>query len=221
MHKVRDRRTLGIIRDLWQARDSYARAIDLAPGRVFNDETLVDVATKRPTEIDEFKKIIQRRSRVVDPPIKEWFAILQSALSTPESDLPELRMPSNGLPPVKLWATRNPLGFARVTHARAAVAAKSLELSIPVENLISPEAVRRLCWAEPPADLASPGGLGEYVSATLLELGVRPWQISQTGPELAVALLATEPLVIAPDPEEEAAGAAVEPVEEVREIENV
>ena len=230
MHKVRDRRTLGIIRDLWQARDSYARAIDLAPGRVFNDETLVDVATKRPTEIDEFKKIIQRRSRVVDPPIKEWFAILQSALSTPESELPELRTPSNGLPPVKLWATRNPLGFARVTHARAAVAAKSLELSIPVENLISPEAVRRLCWAEPPADivalgqvgeLGDLGGLGHYVSATLLELGVRPWQISQTGPELAVALLATEPLVIAPDPEEEAAGPAVEAVEEVGEIENV
>jgi hypothetical protein len=48
------------------------------------------------------------------------------------------------------------------------------------------------------------GSLDEYVSATLLELGVRPWQISQTGAELATTLLATEPLVTAPDPEQEA-----------------
>ena len=196
MHKVRDRRTLGIIRDLWQARDLFAREIDLAPGRVFNDETLVEVATKRPAQIDEFKKIIQRRSRVIDPPIKDWFEILQSALLTPESELPELRTPSNSLPPVKLWAARNPLGFARVTHARAAITEKALKILIPGENLISPEAVRRLCWAEPPAELAS---LGDYISAKLLELGVRPWQISQTSQELTVALMATEPLVVAPE----------------------
>ena len=64
-------------------------------------------------------------------------------------------------------------------------------------------------------ELGDLGRLGHYVSATLLELGVRPWQISQTGPELAVALLATEPLVIAPDPEEEAASTAAEDVENV------
>jgi len=85
MHKVRDRMTLAIIKALWHARDDFAREIDIAPGRIFNDEVLVEIATKRPSKVDEFAKIIKRRSRITNAPTTEWFDLLQRTQQLPES----------------------------------------------------------------------------------------------------------------------------------------
>lgn len=189
MHKVRDRMTLAIIRALWGARDDFARGIDLAPGRVFNDEALVEVATKRPATIDEFTKILKRRSRVTNAPTTEWFALMKQTLELPETELPVLRIPSLGLPPIKLWKERNPLGNARLSHARAAVMLRAAELELPVENLISPEVIRQLVWKNPPES-----ELELYIEALLLENGARSWQVEQISALLVTPMLATEPL---------------------------
>ena len=194
MHKVRDRMTLAIIRALWYARDEFARTIDIAAGRIFNDEILVEVATKRPATIDDFVKIIKRRSRIPNPPTTEWFAILQSTLLLSEEDLPILRTPNLGLPQVKLWKDRNPLGHARLTHARAAVIERARELDLPVENLISPEVIRQLAWRSPPES-----ELELYIESTLLAHGARLWQIREVTPVLLQPMRATEPLQV-PDP---------------------
>ena len=194
MHKVRDRMTLAIIRALWYARDEFARTIDIAAGRIFNDEILVEVATKRPATIDDFVKIIKRRSRIPNPPTTEWFAILQSTLLLSEEDLPILRTPNLGLPQVKLWKDRNPLGHARLTHARAAVIERARELDLPVENLISPEVIRQLAWRSPPES-----ELELYIESTLLAHGARLWQIREVTPVLLQPMRATEPLLV-PDP---------------------
>jgi len=189
MHKVRDRMTLAIIRALWSARDQFAHAIDLAPGRVFNDEVLVEVATKRPATIDEFTKIIKRRSRVTNAPTTEWFALMKETIELPETDLPVLRIPSLGLPPIKLWKERNPLGNARLSHARAAVMQRAAELELPVENLISPEVIRQLAWKNPPES-----ELEGYIENLLLEKGARSWQVEQIKAVLMDPMRATEPL---------------------------
>lgn len=189
MHKVRDRMTLAIIRALWSARDQFAHAIDLAPGRVFNDEVLVEVATKRPATIDEFTKIIKRRSRVTNAPTTEWFALMKETIELPETDLPVLRIPSLGLPPIKLWKERNPLGNARLSHARAAVMQRAAELELPVENLISPEVIRQLAWKNPPES-----ELEGYIENLLLENGARSWQVEQIKAVLMDPMRATEPL---------------------------
>ncbi len=189
MHKVRDRMTLAIIKALWTARDDFAREIDLAPGRVFNDEALVELATKRPAVIDEFTKIIKRRSRVTNAPTTEWFALMKQTLELPETELPLLRTPSIGLPPIKLWKERNPLGNARLSHARAAVAQRAAELDLPVENLISPEVIRQLVWKNPPESEVE-----QYIERLLLENGARSWQVEQLATVLIQPLGATEPL---------------------------
>ena len=202
MHKVRDRMTLAIIRTLWLARDAYAREIDIAPGRIFNDEVLIEVATKRPTTVDEFSKIIKRRTRAQQAPTTEWFARYQETLKLPESELPIVRVPTVGLPPIKLWKDRNPLGHARLTHARAAVIERAAELEMPVENLISPEAIRQLVWKNPPTS-----ELEGYIEQLLESSGARSWQIAQIKDVLVKPLLETEPLVT-PEPP-----AAEEPIE--------
>ena len=191
MHKVRDRMTLAIIRSLWYARDNFAREIDIAPGRIFNDEALVEIATKRPAKVDEFTKIIKRRSRTTTAPTTEWFALLQSTLLLPDSDLPILRTPSIGLPPIKLWKERNPLGHARLSHARAALIARAGELGLPVENLVSPEVIRQLAWKNPPESEVE-----RYIEEILSEQGARPWQIQQILPLLIAPMRATEALVV-------------------------
>ena len=189
--------TLTIIRDMWKARDDYAAEIDLSAGRVFNDDSLVELATKRPKEINEFARILQRRSRVEKPPIERWFDVYRAALLTPIENQPDLRTPSQGLPPAKLWQSRNPVGYARLTHARAAVLRLAAEHTMPAENLISPDFVREICWPETDMDEAA-------IAAKLAELGARPWQVSIVAGALAAARLEREPLVVETDEESEA-----------------
>jgi ribonuclease D len=53
-----------------------------------------------------------------------------------------------------------------------------------VENLCSPDTVRRVCW-NPPAD-------GD-VEGMLASLGARPWQRRLVGPLLRAAMVQAEP----------------------------
>ena len=60
------------------------------------------------------------------------------------------------------------------------------ELSIPLENLISPELVRRICWQPPETTVAE----------ALVAMGARRWQSEIAAPILEAALLEKEPLEI-------------------------
>jgi len=195
IHKIRDRRTLAIIREMWFARDAYARAIDKAPGRIFNDEVLMEIAARRPANVDSFTKLITRRKPNAKYPFAEWFDLLRGAIALPDDQLPPARLPSTSLPPPKVWQEKNPLAYARYTHARARLAELSNELSIPVENLVTPDYVRQTLWPEPPAE----DWLG-YVAASLTRLGARSWQIALVTPAIAPILGESEPLVVATEP---------------------
>jgi len=201
MHKIKDRMTLAIVRELWSARDRYAHSVDIAPGRIFNDDALVEIATKRPLTFDLFKKIITRRSRANDQPVAEWFDLYRRTLELPKDELPELRLPATGLPPQKLWRDRNPQGYARLTHARAAVVERAQELGMPAENLISPDAVRQAMWHNPKPD----DGV-EYLADKLRDAGARSWQIELIASHLVTPLHETIPLPPPPTPESAEAG---------------
>ncbi len=202
LHKVRDRMTLAIIKALWEVRDQFARLVDIAPGRIFNDDALVELAIKRPTSIDEFTKIIKRKSRATNIPTTEWFVLLNQTLQLAETDLPVLRTPNVGLPPVKLWRERNYLAHARLSHVRAAVIERAHQLQLPVENLVSPEVIRQLVWKDPPQS-----ELEKYVKEMLAIHGARPWQIENISTVLLEPMLAREPLIVAsPDLPDESTG---------------
>ena len=194
MHKVRDRLTMTIVRDLWLSRDELARELDLAPGRVLGDEAIVDLAVKRPNNLEAVAKLIGRRSRLDPPPFNRWLNSLNLALQTPIVDQPEYRVRSQNLPPIKIWKEKNPLGYARLTHARAALLELSLQLKVPTENLVTPELVRKICWPQPPA-LSSEHQ--SFVKNELVQMGARAWQIEQVTSGIAAALCEIEPVVIA------------------------
>jgi ribonuclease D len=92
-----------------------------------------------------------------------------------------------------VWREKYPLRYAALTHARHNLLLRAEELSIPLENMISPEHVRRICWNDPSGKVAS----------ALADLGARPWQIEIATPILESALLEHEPLapIEMPEPE--------------------
>jgi len=216
IHKIRDLTALAIIRSLWVARNEFAKEIDLAPGRVFNDETLVLIATKPPKGFGDFKKALLRRTRLTSMPFEEWFELFEAAQQLTGDELPKLRMPSEGLPAPKMWQSRNPLGYARLTHARAAVLECAAENFMPAENLISPEAVRRVCWPTPPAEIAD---RLKFVASELAEFGARSWQIELISGPIAAILGETEPLIVETPAEEVTEGET--PAAESDELRNI
>jgi ribonuclease D len=71
---------------------------------------------------------------------------------------------------------------ARLARCREAVNRLAVGYGLPPENLLAPDAVRRLAWSPPePAD-------PDAVAAALKEYGARPWQIELTTHDLVAAL---------------------------------
>ena len=197
MHKVRDRLTMTIVRDLWLARDEIARQIDLAPGRVLGDLAIIELATIRPDNLEAVAKVISWRTKLESPPFNTWLKVLNDSLKTPLDQQPEFRVASENLPPMKIWKEKNPLGYARLTHARAALIELSKQIQIPTENLVTPELVKKICWQQPPS---SSSEYESFVTTQLTQMGARPWQIEQVSPVIAAKLDAIEPVVVVEPP---------------------
>jgi ribonuclease D len=180
MHKVRNRRGAAMVRELWQTRDAIASDRDIAPGRVLPDAALIDLAIRAPkTSADIHDGPGARSVRRYE---RQWLSALDRARKVPEADLPVLTPRSDGPPPARAWADRDPVAAARLAQARAALGEFAKARSIPIENLLSPDSVRRVLWAPPPDPTL------ESVAAALLALGARQWQVDIACPILEEAI---------------------------------
>jgi ribonuclease D len=196
MHKIKRRDQLAVIKSLWMARDEVAARHDIAPGKLLNDSAIVELAIAIPTNKKEFEKTLRPlglRARWMEN-LQLWLDSIATAVSMPEEQWPAMRTNADTLPPIKLWRDKFPEKFAPLSHARAAIELIAQENQIPVENLITPEHVRRICW-KPPVGATSTVSISE-VEKGLEELGARQWQIDLVAPALAAALLEREPLPV-------------------------
>ncbi|KGH45194.1 3'-5' exonuclease [Modestobacter caceresii] len=184
MHGLRNRRQLGMLRALWQARDDLARRRDIAPGRVLPDAAIVSAVQADPKTEGALLELPVFRGRANRKLVNTWFGALNRGRELPEDQLPPHSRPGDGPPPVNRWGDRDPAAAARLKAARAALAQVSEQWSVPVENLLSPDLVRRLMWAPPrPADAAA-------VAEVLRAGGAREWQVELTGGLLTEAIAA-------------------------------
>jgi ribonuclease D len=182
IHRVRTLRGLAIVRELWTLRDEIAQTSDLAPGRVLPDSAIVQAALDQPRTTKALTEISHFTNRSARRHLREWLAAVTRARTMPESALPQPVGPGDGPPPANRWADRDPAAAKRLSAARAVVAALADEHRMPTENLLQPDAVRRLTW-EPPAEITE-----ETVAARLRGLGAREWQIALTTHPLIKAL---------------------------------
>ena len=182
LHTIRQARTLAVARELWTARDDYAREIDTAPGRLVPDASLTAAARALPTSKRELAALKEFTGRASRSQIDRWFSAIEAGRASTE--LPQVRPPSDALPPPRTWADRNPEADARLRAARPAVAAVAEAMGLPVENLLTPDFLRRVAWA-PPATVDAPS-----IASALAALGARPWQLAATAQVIADAFVA-------------------------------
>jgi ribonuclease D len=189
MHKVRRRRQLAALRELWTARDRIARERDVSPGRVLADAAIVTAALAMPADAQVLAALPGFGGRMTRRQLDLWQAAVDRARKLAERELPQPGPAQTGPPPPRSWADKDPAAAARLSAARAAVSELAEQLNLPQENLIAPDTVRRLCW-EPPAEPTV-----EAVIGRLAERGARPWQIDLVAATLVGALTAVSPEV--------------------------
>jgi len=181
VHAIRGGRNLAVARELWQARDAYAREIDTAPGRLVPDSALVAAARVLPETKRDLAGLKEFTGRASRSQIDRWWNAIQTGMAS--DDLPVLRQAGETVPPPRVWSDKNPEADKRLKAARAAVTEVATEMSIPVENLLTPELLRRLAWSPPAVvDL-------ETVTSTLREFGAREWQLDATAQVIADAFV--------------------------------
>lgn len=181
---LRPDRHLAAARELWLARDALARETDIAPGRLVPDASLMVAARALPASRRELASLKQFSGRASRSELDRWWAAIERALST--EDMPVQRRATDTLPPPRSWSDRNPEADARLKAARVALTAVSDEHSIPLENLLTPDFLRRVAWKAPDPVTV------ESISDALAALGARPWQIDLTAQPIALAFV--EPL---------------------------
>ncbi|MEU1463026.1 ribonuclease D [Streptomyces sp. NPDC005727] len=182
MHKVRRRRQLAVVRELWETRDRIAQRRDVSPGKVLSDAAIVEAALSLPVNVHALAALNGFGHRVGRRQLEQWLAAVDRAKALPEAQLPQPGQPVTGPPPPRAWADKDPAAAARLSAARAGVSALAEQLNMPQENLVSPDTVRRVCW-EPPAAVDA-----GTVADALAGYGARPWQVEQVTPVLVASL---------------------------------
>lgn len=196
IHKVKRRDQLAIIKSIWHERDTLAREADVAPGKFLSDAALLELAMHVPKTRAEMEKVLRpigARARWFEH-TAQWLSAIRAGIAVPESHWPQMRADGESMPPVKVWRDKFPAKFAPLSHARAAIEIEAEKLSIPPENLISPDLVRKLCWNPPEGSTISLKI--DSVEESLLAQGARQWQSDIVAPLIAAALLERKPLVV-------------------------
>jgi ribonuclease D len=201
-HKLRKREELVVVRDLWLKRDELARELDISQGRLLSDLAISTLAIASQVQPLTNKKQLEKALRPIGIRARwmeyceVWITAIETALAVPSEELPPLKVKGDGLPQIKIWRERFLEKYIPLSHARARLAEAAADRELPVENLLTPELMRKICW--------NYGGGSASVSdiaSDLASWGARPWQIEITSPILSACLDESEVL---PEPVVEA-----------------
>lgn len=187
MHRVRGRRGLGAVKTLWETRDQLAERRDVTPGRIIPDSAIVAAAQAMPENRDELLAVKGFHGRGAERYAARWVSALNAVTALDEHELPTRAPRFDGPPLPRAWADRDPVAARRLVIAREALGQLSEQQEIPLENLLTPDYLRRVLWTPP--STRDPDSLAAAVTAALSELGARAWQIEMTGPIVTHAIL--------------------------------
>ena len=189
-HSVRTRRGLAVVKALWEARDEIAQDRDCTPGRLIPDAAIIAASLAEPASRGQLLGTKGFHGRGAKTYVDIWMAAIDYALTLDEDELPERTPRLVGPPPPRAWADRDVTAARRLDKARAGIAALAEANHLPPENLLQPDAMRRVLWSPP--ETREPGDLLDEVVGQLQGYGARPWQIAMTASLLTDAILSAD-----------------------------
>ena len=173
LHKVQDRSSLEIARQLWLSREALAQKMDVAPGRLIPDSSILVAANEKPKTRPELAAMKSFSGRASRSYLDTWWEAIQSAHKSTE--LPALKPEkTDALPNHRNWINKFPEADRRLKYAKASLVELSEKKLVPLENLLTPELLRQVSFT-PPENLTV-----QALSEKLIQLGARPWQIELT-----------------------------------------
>ena len=188
INRVSTPRGMAVVRELWTARDVIAAELDLAPGKLLQDQAISELASRITTSSpapsrQDIRSIEGFRRRRAQRYETTWLNALHRVAQMSRGDYPPMRGSNpDGIGQPRSWQRHRPQAWARWSRARPAVNELADSLHLPPENLISPEALKRIVH-DPPATLSE-----DSVAEALSTHQVRPWQQELVAPVLVSAL---------------------------------
>lgn len=177
LHDVKDAQKLAIARELWIARDELAQRLDVSPGRLVPDSSIVSLVKSKVSTRSELASLSSFNGRASRTYLDTWWEAFSKGQNSRE--LPPLKLPNTGIPNHRNWANRYPEADARLQALKPVMNELTLELEIPSENILQPDLMRRVAW-EPAEDIAE----------QLIEFGARKWQVEAVAARFTGALAA-------------------------------
>jgi ribonuclease D len=185
IHHVHSRRGLAYVAELWYARDAIAQQLDKAPSKILPDAAITELAAHRHPDRATLRKIPAFTRRQARRAEATWLAALEAVAQMPDSALPPMHIPNDGPPQSRMWPAKNPGAAARLAAVRGELLTIAERYELPMENLITPDHLRRLAW-RPPSPLTH-----ESVDRALASLGARPWQRELTVGAITKSMIVT------------------------------
>jgi ribonuclease D len=155
--------------------------MDLSPGRLIPDSAILAAAvakTRTKPELASLRAFTGRASRSY---LDYWWQAIQSAQKA--TSLPSVKAErTEAIPNHRNWAAKFPEADRRLRHARFALTEISTTNNLPLENLLTPDILRQICF-DPP----EPSNL-ESVREVLESFGARSWQVDLTAEAISESI---------------------------------
>ena len=184
LHEVKDQRKLSVALEMWTARENLAQKLDVSPGRLIPDASIVAVVKETPRSRSELASRKDFNGRASRTYLDTWWAALEKGWNA--IHYPPVKLAATGIPNHRNWPARFPEADARLTKLKPAMAALAEAHKLPVENLLTPDFMRQLAW-QPPTQIDEIS-----VAEALAGYGARQWQVQICAAPFATALTAPE-----------------------------
>lgn len=184
--KIKTRRGLAYARELWRARETVGKKLDLAPGRLLATAGIIEAAQKLPKTRRDLQSIEAFRRPTARKEMQTWSSAITKAKALSDADLPALKVFPNMAvpPPANTWKRLDSEAWDRLTAVRAIVADAAKSLDLEPEVVLEPRVMREIAWRP----------LRGEITESLADSGARPWQqtlISQAIQSTSPSLLKT------------------------------